>query len=179
MSVPRLFKLYQEALTERQERENEKKKMKGLQHFINHQMFFLFLFNTFSLFFQSASQFSLHSLFYISLSSSIPLLSLSLCVLFSTFLPPFLFLVCLDLFFSPAACQQVLTWLCSIEARVLSAWPLGPISTCQLVSAQRSTRASVTCQVCLCGREARVTSFRDVRGGIYIFSSFSCRSSAV
>lgn len=134
--------------------------MKGPQHFINHWMFFLFLFNTFFSF----------------LSVCIPVLSLSSFPYLTLFFHPptlspslQLFLVCFDLFFSLAAFQQVLTWLCSIEARVLSAWPLGPISTRQLVSAQQSTQASVTRQVRLCGKEVPLTSFRDVSVAEFTF----------
>lgn len=110
MSVPRLFKLHQEALTERHERESEKKNERATALHKSLDSFSLF-------------SFSLHpSSLFTHFPTSHPLLpspcALSLSsLLFSTFLPPFLFLVCLDLIFPPAACQQVLTWLCSIEAK--------------------------------------------------------------
>lgn len=86
VSVPRLFKVYQEALTQRQERANEKR-MKGPQHFINHWMCFSFSLTRFpfSLRLHTSSLFThlpkSHSFFH-------PALTLSLRC--STFLLPFL-----------------------------------------------------------------------------------------
>lgn len=105
-------------------------------------------------------QFTLHP------SPSIPLLSLLLPLSFVLYIS--LSHLFSSLAFSPVPCQQVLTWLCFIETKVLSAWPLGPISN-WLVSQRLAEHASKRDMpsVCVCGREAEVTSFRNVSGGIY------------
>lgn len=101
LSVPRPLKLYQEAQSERQKREIERR-IKGPQHFINH--FFLILLTLF------LPLISTCCVFYLSSSVSFSPPS-AWC---PTFLPPFS--PRLHLFFPPTACLQVLTWPCSTEA---------------------------------------------------------------